>query len=215
MHPRAIVFDFDGVVIESVRAKGEAFRRLFAEWPDHLDPIERFHYDNGGLSRYDKFTWIYRELLRAPLAAAEMAALDRRFGLLVADAVRTCPFVPGAREFIDRHAGMEPLFIASGTPEIELREIVADRGLARLFDGIYGAPREKAAMLAAIAAEIGAPPAELLFVGDGRQDYDAARQIGVPFVARVATGAPNRFPGSRMIVADLAELQERWAELAC
>ena len=138
-----MVLDFDGVVLESLAVKGHAFRELFAEYPQHLDAIEQFHYDNAGMSRYEKFTWIYAELLRRSLPDEEMRALDIRFRGLVADAMRSCPFVTGAVEFIDAHKDREPLFIASGTPEDELRAIVSDRGLAARFAASTARPDRK------------------------------------------------------------------------
>jgi beta-phosphoglucomutase-like phosphatase (HAD superfamily) len=50
-----IIFDFDGVILESVTVKTEAFRELFSSEPDCPDEIVEFHKRNGGMSRYDKF----------------------------------------------------------------------------------------------------------------------------------------------------------------
>jgi phosphoglycolate phosphatase-like HAD superfamily hydrolase len=205
------VFDFDGVVLESAAAKGAAFRALFADQPRHVDAIAAYHEDNGGMSRYEKFRWIYRELLRVPLSDEETAVLDARFGALIADTMRCCPFVPGARAFIEARAAQMPLFVASGTPERELRGIVADRGLAPFFRGVYGSPRGKTVLLRAILDETGVAAEQTLFVGDGRQDRDAARAFGVPFVARVPAGEVNRFgPGPVAVVEDLAALEAQW-----
>ena len=71
------------MIVESISIKGLAFRELFAAHPEHMDRIERFHYDNGGLSRYEKFAWIYRERLRQPLTPEMMSALDLQFGELL------------------------------------------------------------------------------------------------------------------------------------
>ncbi|MBZ5557457.1 MAG: HAD hydrolase-like protein [Acidobacteriia bacterium] len=205
------MLDFDGVVLESAAVKGAAFRALFAEHPQHVDRIAQYHVDNGGLSRYEKFHWIYRELLRRPLTEDEMGVLDRRFEALIADAMRACPFVPGARAFIAARAASAPLFVASGAPERELRAIVRARGLHAFFSGVYGSPRNKTELLRAIAAEADVAPADMLFVGDGRQDWEAAQALGVPFVARVAPGDADRFgPGPLAVVQDLAELAARW-----
>lgn len=214
---RAVVFDFDGVILESVAIKGRAFRDLVPGDEALKDRVERYHFDHLGMSRYEKFAWIYRELLRRPLAAAEMADLDRRFGAVIASQMRACPFVPGASEFLHARAGRVPMFVASGTPERELKGIVDDRGLTPLFEGVYGCPPEKAETLGRIAREVGASAAELLFIGDGQSDADAARASGVTFVARVPPGGRDTFGDlPAMRVADLAELERRWVELdAC
>lgn len=210
---RAIVFDFDGVILESVAIKARAFRDLLPERPDLQDRIEQYHLANLGMSRYDKFTWIYRELLDRPLTQADMAALDRRFGAAIATEMRRCPFVPGALEFLHAHAGREPLFVASGTPAAELRTIVDDRGLTSLFTATYGSPTSKTEALTRISSAVGGAPSELLFVGDSRQDADAAHAVGANFVARVTSS--DSFSDLPVVrVADLSELELRLPEIA-
>ena len=59
----AIFFDFDGVILESVDIKGWAFGKLFESYPEHVDEIVAFHFANGGMSRFDKFRYIYKNIL--------------------------------------------------------------------------------------------------------------------------------------------------------
>ena len=51
---KAIIFDFDGVICESVNVKTIAFKKLFADYPEHQDRIVEYHLVNGGISRYEK-----------------------------------------------------------------------------------------------------------------------------------------------------------------
>ena len=55
----AVIFDFDGVIVESLDVKADAFRSLFADHPEHVDQIVRLHRENLGVSRYEKFRTIY------------------------------------------------------------------------------------------------------------------------------------------------------------
>jgi HAD superfamily hydrolase (TIGR01549 family) len=209
---RAAAFDFDGVVLESVEIKTVAFRRLFADHPEG-ERIVDYHLANGGISRFRKFRWFYEEVRGEPLSEAESARLGERFSELVLDEIRRCPFVPGARELLERLAPRLPLFVASGTPEDELRGIVADRGLEDVFAGVYGTPPTKAEILGRIMAERGLDAAELLFVGDAMSDFNGAAAAGVPFVGRRYEDEPSPFPDGTFTVLDLAELDARWGEL--
>jgi phosphoglycolate phosphatase-like HAD superfamily hydrolase len=211
-----IVFDFDGVILESVDLKAQAFRRLFADYPDQVDRIVQLHLENGGLSRYEKFRRIYADYLHLPLDDAEMARLDHAFGAIVAEEIARCPFVPGAREFIARRAadGL-PLYVASGTPEVELQGVIAERGLRGYFRGVYGSPRPKPALLHAVLTETALPPPAVLMIGDSPQDYQAAEANGARFVGRVPVGATSPFPPSqRWLVHDLVELEAWWERAA-
>ena len=203
---RAILFDFDGVIVESLEVKAEAFRALFAEEPEHLPTILDLHRANAGMSRYAKFEIIYRDILRRPLSPEDRERLGRRFAELVVEKVLACPLVPGALEFLRSRAAELPLFIASATPQDEIAEIVAGRGLLGYFREVHGSPRLKSEIARDILRRYGLTPGEMPFVGDAINDYHAAAEVGLPFVARVPPGAPSPFPASVGVVADLTEL---------
>ncbi|HXW99392.1 MAG TPA: HAD family hydrolase, partial [Methanomicrobiales archaeon] len=68
-----LILDFDGVVLESVGVKTAAFRTLFSFVPAHVDKIVEYHRRNTGVSRFDKFRYIYREILKDPLSEEQFA----------------------------------------------------------------------------------------------------------------------------------------------
>jgi phosphoglycolate phosphatase-like HAD superfamily hydrolase len=212
---KAVVFDFDGVILESLEVKTEAFRSLFGDEPEHVEQIVRLHVENLGLSRYEKFRTIYRDFLRRPLDEAEMARLDERFSELVFERVVACDFVQGARDFIARAAQEHELYVASATPEEELVRIIAARGIAPFFAGVGGSPRTKEEIVGDVLADRGIDPSEAVFIGDAMTDLLAARATGVPFVGRVAADGSDPFGDLDIVrVSDLAELDTRWDELA-
>lgn len=210
---RAIVLDFDGVILESVELKTRAMRRLFADRAEHLPAIERYHTENAGLSRYEKFRHFYATMFQQPLSGDEMDRLDRTFGEIVAEEIDACAFVPGALAFLEARAAELPLFVASGTPEEELCGIVERCGLGRWLTGVYGSPRTKAQHLRAIAAQLQTTPNTLLMIGDGRQDFEAAAETGARFIGRVPRGGSSIFAPGTMVVEDLAEFAARWADV--
>jgi len=181
---RVIVFDFDGVLAESAETKTRAFRELFADHPDHVEEIVALHEREAGRSRFWKFETIYRDILGRTLPDHENRALGEKFSALVLQAVLTCPLVPGAERFLRANAGRRALYVASGTPEEELRYIVEGRGLAQYFRGVYGSPRTKGEIVRSILADTGVRPEEVLFVGDARADQQGAREAGVFFLGR-------------------------------
>jgi len=180
----AIVFDFDGVILESADLKTVAFVEMFAERPEHQDAIRAHHLENLGISRYEKFRWIYANLFHEPLTEQRSAELGQQFSDLVFDKVLACPFVPGARQALDALHGTRPLYVASGTPHEELLRIIDHRGLGHLFDGVHGSPRPKASVLEEVAHTHGLPLDAILMVGDGESDHRAARKAGTRFYAR-------------------------------
>jgi len=213
--PAAVVFDCDGVLLESVEIKNNAFRELFADHPQHLEAIERHHQQHLGISRYEKFRWIYRELLKRNLSAAESAELGRRFEQLVSRAMESCPEVPGAAATLAKLAELGlPLFVASGTPQGELEAILEARAWSHYFTQIHGSPQSKPEILNGIARLLETPLRRLLFVGDGESDHQAALETGVRFVLRETAAQRERFidyAGPR--VTDLEQFAHQLREL--
>ncbi|MGH9465157.1 MAG: HAD family hydrolase [Thermoanaerobaculia bacterium] len=212
----AVAFDFDGVIVESVEVKTRAFLELFADRPDLHDAIRRHHLEHLGRSRYEKLSWIHRELLGDPLDPARLEKLAERFSALVFEATVACPEVPGARATLEALARASvPAFVASGTPEDELRAIIERRGLAGHFAGAWGSPTPKTQILWRILAERALRPEELIYVGDGLSDHRAAWEVGVPFILRETPDQAGFVAGlPAWCVGDLSSLPELFSNRA-
>jgi HAD superfamily hydrolase (TIGR01549 family) len=183
---KAVILDFDGVILESCNIKTQAFKELFKDNPAHLDAIISYHISNSGVSRYKKFTYFYKKILNQPLTEEKLKDLGENFSQLILDEVKKCAFVPGAREFLKDFSKKIDLFVASGTPETELRAIVKERGLENYFRGVYGTPATKSEIIFKILDKENLNTDDVVFVGDSYTDYSEAFKAGVPFVARIA-----------------------------
>jgi phosphoglycolate phosphatase-like HAD superfamily hydrolase len=192
----AIVFDFDGVLVESVDLKASVFAELFRSYGDAVVALVlEYHRANGGISRFDKFRHFFREFIRQPLSPAQEVDLDRQFSALVEERVVAAVNVPGSEDFVRRWCDRLPLFIASGTPEQELRRIVGRRGMSSKFKGVFGSPRRKGEILSHIIKLHGLSPRRTLMVGDAIADLDGAREADTDFVGRVTSSSPDLFVG--------------------
>ncbi len=181
---KAVIFDFDGVILESADIKTVAFLELFNHRPDLQPAILAHHLDNLGVSRYDKFAWIYNELLGRPFTADVREQLGRDFSALVLEKVLSCPFVPGAEATLQALLPRVLLFVASGTPQDELDVIVERRGLRCYFKEVWGSPYKKERIIQDILKRYDLRSRQVIMVGDGSSDYEAAVNTDVHFVAR-------------------------------
>jgi len=192
---KGIVFDFDGVILESADIKTEAFRELFrAEGAEVENAVAVYHEANAGIPRLEKFRRIYAEILRRPAGEGEMASLCDRFKHLVHEKVKSAPYVDGFKEFILENRGRYRLFVASAAPQAEIEEVIESKGLGGVFDSVYGFPESKTGAIARIMSGSGFAPGEMVFVGDARADMEAAISKGIFFVARLRDGGYD-FPG--------------------
>ena len=205
---QAIIFDFDGVIVESVDIKTQAFADLYQSYGQTIvSEVMSYHRLNGGLSRYQKFRYFQQHLLgMPPLTQDEEQELDQRFSELVVEAVTICKAVPGADELLRKESARVPLFIASGTPEVELKSIVARRGLAPYFIEVRGSPKQKNILISEILSTHNLTPSSVLMIGDALIDYQSAQVNDVAFLGRVRIGDDNPFPQQVDTVIDLSPL---------
>ncbi|MCX6701242.1 MAG: HAD family hydrolase [Methanomicrobiales archaeon] len=203
-----IILDFDGVILESVTVKTEAFRTLFSFVPEHVDEIVQFHKDNGGMSRFDKFQYIYKNILKEDLTQSKFNELSKKFVDIVFKEVIKAPYVPGAKEFLETYHSKIPLYVVSATPEEELIQIIQKRGMSHYFKKVFGAPRKKAECISEIVKLTGSPPEYVIFIGDAKNDFEAARAAGVRFIGRIKPGDENRFSGLYGVEAVIPNMYE-------
>ncbi|GKS70050.1 haloacid dehalogenase superfamily, subfamily IA, variant 1 with third motif having Dx(3-4)D or Dx(3-4)E [Nitrosomonas sp. PY1] len=205
---QAIIFDFDGVVVESGKIKTQAFANLYRSYgEDIVTKVVEFHMQNGGVSRYHKFRYFQEYYLnKPPLTEVEEKQLDSRFSELVVEAVIAAEGVPGAIELIRQQAKKIPLFIASGTPENELKVIVERRGLNSYFKEVRGSPESKKNIIAEILIKHALHPKNVLVIGDAMTDYEGAAANNTVFLGRVFPGELSPFPAHVETVPDLREL---------
>ncbi|MCP9827925.1 HAD family hydrolase [Synechococcus sp. L2F] len=184
----SIIFDCDGVVLDSNRIKTEAFRIAAQPYGSAAaDALVAHHVANGGVSRYKKFATFLELILpeHAPNAVAGQDGPDvEQLLMTYAKAVRTGLMTCAVADGLEALRASTPharWLIVSGGDQKELRQIFAERGIAQLFDGgIFGSPDTKDQILAReIESDTITKPA--LFLGDSRYDYTAATAAGLDF----------------------------------
>lgn len=186
----AFIFDFDGVLADSVEVKTEAFAKLFESYgPDIVTKVVAHHRSNGGMNRFDKFRIYYKEYLKKPITDTELITLSDKFSRLVVEQIVRAPEIEGATPFLNEYCSLLPCFVNSATPQKELIEIVEQRGWSGYFKEVLGAPVSKKDNLQYILNTYGLPPEKCLFFGDATSDYEAARVCGVPFLGIVKNAA--------------------------
>ena len=179
---QAFIFDFDGVIVDSVDVKTLAFARMYETFgPGVVAKVVEHHRLHGGMNRMQKFLHYHKEFLHKALDNIALEDLCRQFSSLVMNEVISAPEIPGAKTFLETWHKEIPCFIVSATPQDELHEIVERRGLVHYFREIRGAPADKCKNLQDILNSYTLQPKACLYFGDAYGDYDAARSLSVNF----------------------------------
>ena len=114
---RAIAFDFDGVLAESVEVKTHAYALLFkGEEEEAISQFIDYHNKHLGISRFEKIRVFYKDILQRPLSEKRFQELCLRYSQLVVEGVVVAPWVKGAQDFIIQNENHYMFSIVSGTP---------------------------------------------------------------------------------------------------
>ena len=177
---KTLIFDCDGVILDSNRLKSEAFYTSVLS-DGHLFSTEllKYHKENGGISRYKKFEH-YLNVIN-PRSIFSLSELLDSYKKSVVSALLNCPMSSGFESFIKKNVNSHCMVI-SGGDEIELNHVFNKRKISCFFDGgIFGSPCDKNKIISAqIESENIVYPA--IFFGDSKYDYEVAIKNGIDFI---------------------------------
>jgi beta-phosphoglucomutase len=205
-----VIFDVDGVLVDSYTAHFHSWLALAEERGCHRMTEDEFRATFGRTSRE-----IIRELWAGQaLTAAEVADLDDRKEELFRDMLRAdFPLIPGARDLILslKQAGFG-LAAGSSGPPANVFFTLDQLQVRACFDVVVtgvdvtrGKPDPE--VFTTCAQRLHAPPAACAVIEDAVVGVEAANRAGMLSIALVAAGRdPNLFQHASRIVRDLREL---------
>jgi HAD superfamily hydrolase (TIGR01509 family) len=179
----AVVFDLDGVLIDSEPVWEQVRRGLVTERGGHwaADAQRRLM----GMSTPEWARYLSEDL-GVGLPPDEVAALvtDR----MAARYREHIPFLPGAADAVGRLAGRWPLGLASSAPAVLIETVLQAAGLRPDFQVTMSTeqvPRGKPApdIYLAVAARLGVPPAGCAAVEDSSNGLRSAAAAGLRVIA--------------------------------
>jgi phosphoglycolate phosphatase-like HAD superfamily hydrolase len=183
MNIKNIIFDFDGVIIDSLSVREYGFRKIFEDFNDILvEKLIKYHTYNGGFSRFVKIKYFYNKILNKDIDeslimnyANEYSKIMKK-NLLGDDIIilETFDFIKNNYKTLNFH-------IASGSEEKELKFLNKSHNLDLYFKSIYGSPTSKIQNVFKILNENDYLKEETILIGDSINDYDAAKENQISF----------------------------------
>lgn len=180
---KAIIFDFDGTIVDSNKIKEEAFFQIFLEFGEDVAKIgQEYHRENLGLNRIEKFRFVITNFTNIRYDENLGQKLSRKFSDIVFQKMKDCEYIEYAITFIESYHKKYMLFISSAMPDSELQEIVKHKDIFNYFKDIKGYPAVKSKFTKDILSKYGFKPDEIIFVGDAQSDFEAANENLLNFI---------------------------------
>ncbi|MFP3938102.1 MAG: HAD family hydrolase [Phycisphaerae bacterium] len=211
MAEKAVIFDMDGVLIDSYRAHYESWRKL-AE-AHGLEMTEQQFADTFGMTSRE----IIRRLWPAAADEKEIPRWDGEKEQYYRDILREdFPQMPGSAELIEalHQAGFAMAIGSSGPPEnvrVVLEQLRGGERIAATVDGhevSRGKPDPE--VFLTTAEKLGVPPANCAVIEDAVAGLQAARRAGMAAVGITGTAPRGKLAEHADTVVDsLEELSPR------
>ena len=183
MSAKNILFDFDGVILDSMPIRDKGFELTLHAYPkDKVEELLTYHRNNGGLSRYHKLNHFFSNILLQPASETTIKEIANSFSQIMRrELTNKKLLIIETVEFIKRIAPDKNLHIVSGSDGEELRYLCNELGLSQYFITIQGSPTPKTELVKGILDKYGYNTAETLLIGDSKNDYDAATANNILF----------------------------------
>lgn len=179
---KALIFDFDGTLVDSNAIKRGAFEKCFADEPQHFQEILAYCRGNNHIPRKTKFRHVYEKILKRPYTAGVETRLLNLYAEHTTQQVISAREISGARDFLERFAFQKKTALLSSTPHEILLEILERREMRHCFQIIQGAPVEKAPWIQKFLKQHGLKNSEAVFIGDSAEDVAAAQTADIFFI---------------------------------
>lgn len=178
-----ILWDFDGVILDSMPIRDYGFRKIFENFDDSLvDRLIEYHNQNGGLSRFHKIKYFYNELLKQDITEEQINQYAERFSEVMRNELINPKYlIPDSIEFIHKNYQKFNFHIVSGSEHQELNYLCERLEVCPYFISINGSPTQKIDLIKVVMDKYSYRQDETILIGDSINDFEAAEKNGVLF----------------------------------
>ncbi len=210
---RCVVFDFDGVLVDSNAVKQGAYFGILIPFGAPGGMVETVLAESEEGDRFIIIGRVVGRLRAAGLLPTGVSiegiiqGLAEQYNRICEEHAATCKEILGVSASLAKLTRRYALYVNSATPEEPLRRIVDRRGWRGYFRDVLGRPRTKTENLRLIIAREVVEPSAVVVVGDGLGDLEAAKQCGCRFVG-VSSHDEDFRDTDALVLGDLSRLDD-------
>ncbi len=181
---KTILFDCDGVVLNSNFLKIEAYRLTALEFgasEEDAMKLVNHHIEYTGISRNIKFSYFLEKILNKTVDDISMNHLLNQLNYEVERLLENCDIAEGLEALREKTKDSNWMIVSGGDQE-EIIRLFTRKNLLKYFDvGIFGSPDSKEDIVTReLKKSTGQKPA--LFIGDSKYDYQVAKKNNLDFI---------------------------------
>lgn len=179
-----ILWDFDGVIMDSMPVRDMGFIRVLESFPEEqVAELVAYHQANGGLSRYVKFRYFYEQIRKETITEEQVNNLAAKFSeIMLSLLIDETLFINDSLDFIKNNHNLFNMHIVSGSDGKELNHICKELGIDKYFLSIHGSPTPKKQLVEGLMNTHGYNKHETVLIGDSLNDLEAAQYNGISFL---------------------------------
>lgn len=180
---KTILWDFDGVIIDSMPIRDYGFRFIFEKFSEDLvEEFIKYHRVNGGLSRFHKIKYFYEQLLKLEITEEEILDYAKKFtDIMKLELTNKQYLIQDSVDFIKHNYHKYNFHIVSGSEHNELNFLCKELGLAEYFLSINGSPTSKIKLVNNIIELKKYNINDVILIGDSINDYEASVTNNISF----------------------------------
>lgn len=179
---KTIIFDCDGVLLDSNKVKSKAFYEVALPFGEELaNELVDYHKEYGGVSRNQKFHYFLEHILNKPDKDISLDDLLINYGSLVINSLIKSNKCDGL-DFLRAHSHKAKWIVVSGGNEEEIKKVFKQKDMLSYFDGgIFGSPKSKDNIFSdLIENQVIQFPA--IYLGDSKYDHQVATKYLIDFL---------------------------------
>lgn len=169
---KAIVFDFDGTLIESNELKRQIFFDIF---DNKFHPqITKTLNENKDLSRFELIKKILIKI-NCKKISANLDEYTSRYSDNLINQISVITVDSNLYKNLENLKSRYKIYLSSLTYKNDLPVILKNLKLDKYFENVYGYPQKKEVTLKNIITRLSLSPSEVMVVGDGESDRISAK----------------------------------------
>lgn len=178
-----ILWDFDGVILNSMPIRYKGFIEIFKDFENKkVDLLLQYHKKNGGLSRYVKIRYFFEKILNKSISDSDVLKYSGNFSKIMRnELINPKNLINDSINFIKENHKNYNFHIVSGSDQNELRFLCQELKINHFFISIHGSPVHKNDLVKNLLNDFSYINNQTALIGDSINDYNASIENNIGF----------------------------------